>query len=666
MFCIFKRGRDRRWGTRECLALAVAIVGAPAVANDAPLLEDLLGMKVSSAARRQQSPAEAPSMVSVITAADIRNFGWMSIGEALASLNGVHVSYDRSYSYMGVRGFGRPGDFTSRVLLMIDGHPINDGIYDQASVGSEFPLDMKLVDRIEYVPGAGSVMYGGNAILAVVNVVTRTGAGAGSNVNLSLAKGGGAAVVATAGWRDSSGNDGLLSVTRERSRGRDLYFDSYQSGAANAWSRGLDHEANDRLFAQFRRGSFAAALILHERHKGLPGGPFGIDLNHPGSQVRDRRLQGSLRYEHQIDPMSSLNFSAHLMEVRYDGHWFYSGTDQPDGMEARGLGGEVSLTTRSWAGHTWLAGLSLRRDGTRRQFNTSLNSNTPRSAVGVFVQDDMALGEKLSFSAGLRFDQVTGNASHRHLSPRLALIYRPGTTTVIKAIAGSAFRPPNAYETDYAFTGTNLANPDLRSERSRTAEFGFSHEFGAAFGLGGSLYRTRLEHLITIERNAGTNLLQHHNVGRVEAKGLEVSGRGQIGSATWRSSLAWQSVRHESGAVLANAPRHLANILVDQPLHARLRLGLEASYTGARTADSGQVNRAGAEIGGHSLVHLSLGGSFSRELDWQVKISNLFDRSFGHVVGTEFSNNFPGIQQSPMPLVIQDRRALSARLSWNF
>jgi outer membrane receptor protein involved in Fe transport len=658
--------RARRWALSSALMLVALVATMPVRANDPPALEDLLEITVSSAARRSQSPAEAPSMVSVITAAEIRNFGWHKLGEALSSLNGVHSSYDRGYTYMGVRGFGRPGDFTSRVLLMVDGHPLNDGIYDQASVGSEFPLDMNLVDRIEYVPGAGSVMYGGNAILAVVNVITRTGAGAGRNLSVDIEAGGGLASTATAGWRDASGNDGLLSYSRERSRGRDLYFESYQAAAANAWSRGLDHEANDRLFAQFRRGGFAATLMMHERIKGLPGGQFGIDLNHPGSQVRDRRLQGNLRYEHQLDPMTSLSFRGHAMEINYDGHWFYSGVDQPDGMVARSIGGEASLTSSAWAGHTWLAGISLRRDGTRRQFNASLNSNTPRSSIGLFIQDDMALGEHLTVSAGLRFDQVSGNGNHRHLSPRFALIYRPGPRTVIKAIAGSAFRPPNAYETDYAFSGTNIANPDLRSERSRTIELGMVHDLGNAINLGGSLYRTKLTDLITIERNAGTNLQQHHNVGRVEARGIEMYGHGRVAAATLRGSIAWQSVRHESGVELANAPRQLAKLLVEMPLTPRLRLGFETCYTGVRTADSGQVNRRGADVGGNSVSHLTLGGDFGREAEWQLKISNLFDRSYGSVVGTEFSSNFPGVQQSPMPLMIQDGRALAARLRWNF
>ena len=170
----------------RCLFLILLLfageTGAETRSPVIPQLEDLLDMRVLSATRREQTPAEAPSMVKIITAREIRSLGWQTLGEALASLPGLNTSYDRSYTYLGVRGFGRPGDFSSRVLLMIDGQPVNDGIYDQASIGSEFPLDMALIDRIEFVPGAGSVMYGGNALLAVVNVITRSGAGLGRNV----------------------------------------------------------------------------------------------------------------------------------------------------------------------------------------------------------------------------------------------------------------------------------------------------------------------------------------------------------------------------------------------------------------------------------------------------------------------------------------------------
>ncbi len=631
-----------------------------------PQLEDLLDMRVLSAARRVQTPAEAPSMVKVITAREIRSLGWRTLGEALGSLPGLNITYDRSYTYLGVRGFGRPGDYTSRVLLMIDGQPVNDGIYDQASIGSEFPVDMALVDRIEFVPGAGSVMYGGNALLAVINVITRSGAGFGKSLRADVAENGAIGVSAGIGGRDEAGNDGLVAASRERSRGRDLFFDSYQAPGANAWSRGLDHEANDRIFAQFRRGGFAASLILHDRLKGLPGGPFGIDLNAPGSRVRDRRMHLQVGHDHQISAATGMRFQAYAMEVRYNGDWMYSAVSQPDGMLARAFGGETSMTSTAFAGHTLLAGLSLRRDSERRQFNASLDSNSPRTSVGIFVQDDIALGDSLTVSAGLRLDEVRSSATYRHTSPRLALILRAGPQTVIKAISGTAFRPPNAYETDYAFTGTNLANPALRSERNQTDELGVVHNYGGPTSLAGSLFRTRIRDLISIERNAATNLQQHHNGGRVEARGAELEVRTRVGEISLRGNASWQTVRHESGAEVANTPAQMLKAVLEAPLPGGVRLGWESRYIGSRTTDSGRVNTTGIRIGGHGVSHATLTGPLGRDGEWQLRVHNVFDRVYGHVVGTEYSSNFPGVQQAQMNQMLQDRRALGIGLRWNF
>ena len=659
-------GRNLRYLGVVLTVVVSASCAAQGSESLAPNLEDLLEMRVSSAARRLQSPAEAPSMVKVITAGEIRRLGWRTLGDALASLPGLHTSYDRSYTYLGVRGFGRPGDFTSRVLLLIDGQPVNDGIYDQAPIGSEFPVDLSLVERIEFVPGAGSVMYGGNALLAVINVVTRSGAGLGKRLQAGVGQGGENSLGVSAGWRDDGGNDGLLSASRERSRGRDLYFESYQAPGANAWSRGLDHEANDRFFAQFRRGGFAASLIFHERTKGLPGGSFGIDLNDPGSRVRDRRIHAHARYDHQISAATGVHFQGYAMEVLYNGVWMYSAVAQPDGMAARGFGGEASVTTTAFAGHTLLAGISLRRDTERRQFNASLNSNTPRSAVGLFVQDDIALGDKVALSAGLRYDQVRAGANYQYLSPRVALIVQAGPSTVLKAISGTAFRPPNAYETDYAFTGTNIANPALRSERNRTDELGIAHEFAGGGSLAGSLYRTRIRDLISIERNATTNLQQHHNVGQVEARGIELEGRSRVGVVSVRGSVSWQRVRHDSGAEVANTPAQLAKLILDAPLPLGLRLGWESHFVGKRTADSGLVRTTGVRVGGYGVSHATLAGNIGRDTEWQVRLNNVFDRVYGNVVGTEYNTNFPGVQQSPMNQMPQDRRTVSATLRWAF
>ena len=67
---------------------------------------------------------------------------------------------------LGIRGFNRPGDYTSRVLLLVDNHRLNDAVYDQGGAGTEMPIDVDLIDRVEIIKGPGSALYGTNAFSA--------------------------------------------------------------------------------------------------------------------------------------------------------------------------------------------------------------------------------------------------------------------------------------------------------------------------------------------------------------------------------------------------------------------------------------------------------------------------------------------------------------------
>jgi outer membrane receptor for ferrienterochelin and colicins len=89
-------------------------------------LDQLVNVEVTSASRFKQKSSEAPSSVEVVTAKDISSFGWRTLAEALNAIRGLYVRNDRNYSYVGVRGFSRTGDYNSRVLIMIDGHRMND------------------------------------------------------------------------------------------------------------------------------------------------------------------------------------------------------------------------------------------------------------------------------------------------------------------------------------------------------------------------------------------------------------------------------------------------------------------------------------------------------------------------------------------------------------
>ncbi len=115
-------------------------------------LEDLASIQVYSASKHMQSVSEAPSAVTIITADEIQKYGYRTLADILRSVRGFDITYERNFSYAGVRGINRPEDYNSRVLLLIDGQRTNNNIYEQAMLGTEFPVDIDLIDRVEVVP----------------------------------------------------------------------------------------------------------------------------------------------------------------------------------------------------------------------------------------------------------------------------------------------------------------------------------------------------------------------------------------------------------------------------------------------------------------------------------------------------------------------------------
>ncbi len=140
--------------------------------------EELLELNVDrvyTASKYEQSISRAPASVSIVTSDDIRKLGLRTLAGVLQSVRGVYVPYDRTYSYLGIRGFQRPGDYNSRVLLLVDGHRLNENLYGAFLLGTEAVPDVDLIDRVEVIRGPSSSLYGESAFLGVVNVITKRG-----------------------------------------------------------------------------------------------------------------------------------------------------------------------------------------------------------------------------------------------------------------------------------------------------------------------------------------------------------------------------------------------------------------------------------------------------------------------------------------------------------
>lgn len=262
-----------------CVGLAASLPANAAEDLTQMSLEQLLEVKVVSASKyeRKQS-AVAAAAASVITRQEIKAFGWRTLDQALARLPGIYATYDRQYVYLGVWGFGLPGGYNSRVLVTINGNRLNDPIYDTGPFGRLFPVDMDMVERIEYIPGPGGAVCGQNAMFGVVNVVTRAGAEVnGAEVAVSYQqpqslRGGRASF----GERLDNGVDVLMSVSAMSARGQNLFFD-YGASRLFGVATGLDGHHSQQLVGRVARGPWSFEFVKGVEQKNDPTASFSSD-----------------------------------------------------------------------------------------------------------------------------------------------------------------------------------------------------------------------------------------------------------------------------------------------------------------------------------------------------------------------------------------------------
>lgn len=137
-------------------------------------LTDLLKMDVTSATKKTQKISQAPAVISVITAKQIQERGYRTVGEALESVAGLDLLHDHFQYNLGIRGISGGKRAWSRIVkVMIDGQPVSFRSSSENWLGEEL-IPMNVISKIEIIRGPGSALYGANAFLGVINIITKT------------------------------------------------------------------------------------------------------------------------------------------------------------------------------------------------------------------------------------------------------------------------------------------------------------------------------------------------------------------------------------------------------------------------------------------------------------------------------------------------------------
>ncbi len=622
---------------------------------------------VYGASKYEQKTTAAPSSVSIVTASDIRNYGYRTLAEILASVRGFYVTYDRNYSYLGVRGFGRPGDYNSRVLLLVDGHRINDDIYSQGLLGTEFPLDVDLIDRVEVIRGPGSSIYGSNAFFAVVNVITKQARDLkGGEVSVAAGSELTTKERASFGKRFDNGMDVLVSATGYKSAGsRDLYFPDFDTPGNNG-GVAVDHDADrsKTLLTNLSFGDFNLRLLDGSRRKDVPTASFGTVFN-GNEYTTDTREYVDLKYQRQLDAVSEV--TARLYQDFYGYYGYYPIGTAPtvvnyDAIDGRWWGTEYQYTRRIGGEHRATVGAEYINDYRQTQVNFNLNpyanlldSRARSSAWAAFVQDEYAITPELSVTAGLRYDSLDSHdTAESTTNPRLAVIYAPDPDTVLKLLYGTAFRAPNAYEAYYASAAVGFdPSRNLMPEKIKTSEVVLERNLSDSVRGTLDVYRNDIHQLINLITNPnGTVFFENTDQVRAVGLELEIDGRWANGLESRTSYTLQRTTSALTGQALTNSPQNMAKSNLRAPLLADdLVSGVEVQYTGPRlTTDN-------TRLGGFAVVNLTL---FQRRLQSGIEISgsvyNALDKTYADPVSV-------GNQETS---IVQDGRTFLVKLTFPF
>jgi len=635
-------------------------------------LEQLLDVEIVTASKYSQKLSETASSVTVIDKQQIKQFGYRTVGDALRSVPGFFVNNNRQYENVGIRGLDQSADFNGRMLVMIDGIRINEAIFDSGFAGSELPLDIDLVEQIEVVLGPSSSIYGSNAFLAVVNLITRNGNDfqggelAGSWSSFDTYKG-----RFSYGRKHDNGLEYLISGTGLSSEGPSLKFPEQASDNNPDGLTKTNNEDGEQVFAKASWGDFSFEGGYGNRNKGVPGGLYDSNFDDPGNTYQDSEAFVNLQYEKTLAPKLDLIARAFYGDYDFTGLYQYGSTTNNSLAHAWWTGFETRLLSTHFDRHTVIAGLEVQENWLQDQTNFDTNPDALYSQdvrdshrIGVYLQDDIAVTEQLKLSLGARMDDYS-LVNNILFSPRVGLIYQPFSETTLRLQYGQAFRAANAAQQFQSYEpgksdedGDGIAetlifpglkaNPSLQPEQVETYEVGLEQTIAKYWNFTATGYYMNLDKLIAIQA-IDDDFEQQTNTNSQTGYGGEFALRRQWANGIQlRSAYSVQYANNKDGSSILDIPHHIYQLNLMAPLFTpKLQGGLEMQTLSSRESSNGKVP-------GYTRLNLSLLYQPIKFVDLSASVYDLLN-----------DNN---IEPSPegIPLIPQEGRTFRLKLELRF
>lgn len=540
---------------------AVPVLAVDMVALFETDLQTLMQIKVVTASQQAQEGNEAPATVSVITRNDIQNFHYRSVAEALNQVPGIYCIYDFLSYNCGVRGInGGLRAYSKNLKVMINSQTVSFRSDSANYLGPEL-IPMSIIERIEVVRGPASALYGANAYLGVVNIITRQNDEEGQTLQAGLQSSvmeDGSGVVSEALYQGKTGATRWLMgvhAGRNERAGHALpdsspRLESYDDRASQDDIARPASLYGDASFRFMDSHELRTEIHMYELDSHAEFLDFGT-LSHNNRIVLQ---QSSLRVSDkwQIDEAWESELS-----IAY-------AKGEP-GDEEHLLGDDETVVPRrvfsfdaldANARFAWQAnpdnhlsvGLDYSDDNEQLIRIFALDLITGASALvsedqdeqhftnrGAYAQWQTKAFDAWQFTFNLRRDRH--NLYGDDDTQRAAAVYSFNDDLSFKFLFGTSFKAPAALQlfAQPLIVGEIIGNPDLHPERAKTVEAGLNWIASSELTLATNLFYTQVDEKVELSP-AGINQ-QFRNIGEQESNGIEV----ELKWARGRHWLSWNT-----------------------------------------------------------------------------------------------------------------------------
>ena len=633
------------------------------VLSDVITTVEIGGIKIITATRTPQKVSESPAIITVITDSEIHKRGYKSVGEALKSVPGFSTIYDCLLYNVGVRGINGGMRSGSRIIkVMIDNQPVSFRTDGTNFLGEEL-IPIVAVKRIEIVRGPGSALYGANAFLGVVNIITKDGKEidggiVGSSVGTERAGnylnyGGNVLVGKNPGKFDLIFSGSFNRIDRsglsipkssphynrwegEESRDdiakpKSLYAKICYSYSPN-WKVILNGNYQELdAFGEFQDFS----VLTHENRMVLKN----WFLKGKSETIVNKYLSGNLSFAYAKGGPTDED---HL-DIGSDVYW----KKRDFGYKALDFASEMNLNLGEK--FDFIIGY----DYTRSKENLQTIYSVFKRDYGIHKKGDIVLdyemlgdtnfvnqgiwGEylihplaSLTAVAGARKD--LHNIYGDELNSRVGLVYELLSRISVKLLYGSSFRPPASIHlfSNPIIPGGIVGNPELEPEQAESYEIGLDLKASSSMNLSINGFYNIVEKKVEFIQRGG-NLIAE-NLGDLTTSGFESSIKMKLLNlkVNLNGSIQKTTLKGEETSEPVNLyPDIMFNSIISYPI-SHFCIDLEHNFVGKRKASQSNILENGGEIyylDPYNLLNLTLSTTnirfIGKETIFSLKVKNI-------------------------------------------